>query len=522
MQRRHFLALTGLLAGTLSTKSAFAGLPNTDAASSPNAPPRFASAADTLTHALDRIAELDRQGPQLRSLIELNPDASKIAEALDGERLSGKLRGPLHGVTVVLKDNIATGDSMATSAGSLALDGVKATRDAHLVRRLRDAGAVIVGKANMSEWAGIRSTRPTHGWSARGGLTRNPYALDRSASGSSSGSAVSVAANLTMMAIGTETSGSIVSPCSINGVVGLKPTVGRISRDGVIPLSLTFDSPGPIARNVVDVAMLLSALAGPDERDLATLSAPAPDDYLGALNKDALRGARIGVARGFFTANAGMDGPIELALARLTELGAVLIDPVNIPRRIYGTEQVPIVLHEFKRDLPKWIDAFAPHAPIRTLADLIAFNEAQRDREMPYFGQDFFALALTIDKLTYRRALDKCRKAAREDGLALAFSEHRLDAIVAPTTRTAWRVDLVNGDHSRLHDEFATPAAVAGYPHLTVPAGLVHGLPIGLSFVGPAWSEARLLAYGYAFEQATRWRREPSFAATSSVLPFGG
>jgi amidase len=466
--------------------------------------------------ALDRIAKLDREGPQLRSIIELNPDALTIANTLEAERRRGTLRGALHGVTIVVKDNIATGDSMSTSAGSLALDGVKSKRDAHVVHRLREAGAVILGKANMSEWAGIRSMRSTLGWSARGGLTRNPHALDCSASGSSSGSAVAVAAHFSMMAIGTETSGSIVSPASINGVVGLKPTVGRVSRDGIIPLSCEFDTPGPIARNVIDVAMLLNAMAGSDPNDPATLAAPMPDDYLDMLNKDALRGTRLGVARHCFAKDPETCRQIDRALARLSELGAELVDPVDMPQLLpQGHKQLAIVIHEFKRDLPKWIDTFAPHAPIRSLADLVAFNEAHRDQEMPYYGQEL--LSLTFDDDIYRSALADCRKAAREDGLDRVLSEHRLDAIVAPTTRVAWPIDLVNGDAPPSHYEFAAPAALAGYPHLTVPAGLVRGLPIGLSFVGPAWSEARLLAYGYAFEQATNWRREPRFVANAAA-----
>jgi amidase len=513
MQRRDFLAMTGLIAGTLSTHRALAGLTHTGTSlpGSPELARHPASVVDIVRHTLERIAKLDRQGPQLRSIIELNPDAHTIAEMLDAELLRGTLRRPLHGVTIVVKDNIATGDDMATSAGSLALDGVKAKRDAHVIRLLREAGAVIVGKANMSEWAGIRSARSTLGWSARGGLTRNPYALDRSASGSSSGSAVAVAASLSMMAIGTETSGSIVSPASINGVVGLKPTVGRVSRDGI---TQAFDTPGPIARIVIDVAILLGVIAGADPNYPATLDAPAPDDYLGALNTDALRGARIGVVRGCFTKDSHVDGQIDRALARLSALGAELIDPVKLPPMPYGRDQLAVVVYEFRRDLPKWIDAFAPHAPIRSLADLIAFNEAHRDREMPYFGQEL--LSLTCEDTTYRRALVECRRVTREDGLDRVLDEHRLDAIVAPTTRLAWPVDLVNGDAPPTHNEFAAPPAVAGYPHLTVPAGLVNGLPIGLSFVGRAWSEARLLAYGYAFEQATRWRQEPRFVASAN------
>lgn len=482
--------------------------------------PDPANAVRTSRHYLERIAALDRQGPALRSIIELNPDALQTAAALDAERAAGKLRGPLHGMPIVIKDNIATGDRMATTAGSLALDGVHATRDAHLVERLRAAGGVILGKTNLSEWANLRSTRSTSGWSARGGLSRNPYALDRSTSGSSSGSAAAVAANLTRMAIGTETDGSIVSPASIMGVVGLKPTVGRISRDGIIPISHTQDTPGPITRTVSDAALLLSALAGPDPRDPATLDAPTPGDYLGALDKNALRGARIGVAREFFTGHDEIDQRIEYALAQLMLQGAELIDPIDLPKVSYESEEQAVLLHEFKHDLPIWLATFAPHAPIRTLADVIAFNNAHRDSEMPYFGQELLLQAEALgglDSDAYVKALATCRKGSREDGIDRALREHRLDAIVAPTGGTTWLTDFINGDSGS--DGFSTPAAVAGYPHLTVPAGLVRGLPIGLSFVGPAWSEARLLGLGYAFEQATQWRQEPQFIKQSSMPP---
>jgi amidase len=521
MQRRSFFASLGLLASALSTRNASALPSNMARADATSPAPDPASAVRTGRHYLERIAALDRQGPELRSIIELNPDALQIAAALDAERAAGTLRGPLHGMPIVVKDNIATGDKMATSAGSLALDGVRATRDAHLIERLRAAGGVILGKTNLSEWANIRSSRSASGWSARGGLSRNPYALDRSTSGSSSGSAAAVAANLTRMAIGTETDGSIVSPSSIMGVVGLKPTVGRISRDGIIPISHTQDTPGPIARTVSDAALLLAALSGPDPRDPATLGAPAPDDYLAALDRNALRGARIGVAREFFTGHDEIDERIEYALAKLVLQGAKLVDPIDLPKVGYENEEQAVLLHELKHDLPLWLATFAPHAPIRTLADVIAFNDAHREREMPYFGQELLIQAQALgglDSDVYVKALAACRKSSRDEGIDRAIREHRLDAIVAPTGGTAWLTDFVNGDSSG--DGFSTPAAVAGYPHLTVPAGLVRGLPIGLSFVGPAWSEARLLALGYAFEQATQWREEPQFIKQSSIPPL--
>jgi amidase len=518
MQRRSFFASIGLLASAVSSKGAVADSSNVAQGEVPVAKP--AGSARTTRHYLNRIEQIDRRGPRLRSIIELNPDAMHTARALDAESRAGKLRGPLHGAAIVIKDNIATGDRMSTTAGSLALDGVHATRDAYLVGRLRDAGAVILGKTNLSEWANIRSTRASSGWSGRGGLTLNPYALDRNTSGSSSGSAAAVAAGLAAMAVGTETDGSIVSPASINGLVGLKPTVGRVSRDGIIPISPTQDTPGPITRTVRDAAILLSAMAGPDPRDPATSQAPVPDNYLQALNKDALRNARIGVAREFFTGHDEIDEQIARAIAQLKSLGAEVIDPIDLPKVSYDNQELSVLLHEFKHSLPLWLETFAPHASVRTLADVIAFNEAHRHREMPYFGQELFTQAQALgglDSDVYQKALATCRKQSRDEGLDKVIRAQRLDAIVAPTGGTAWLTDFINGDSSG--GGFSTPAAVAGYPHLTVPCGLVRGLPIGLSFVGPAWSEARLLSLGYAFEQATQWRREPGFMAHTAKPP---
>ena len=522
MRRRRFFESVGLLAAGLLSKGASAASPTSvPPGHPPFKPAGEASATQAVRHALGRIEAIDRRGPRLRSMIELNPDAMQIAAALDAERREGKRRGLLHGVPVVIKDNIATGDRMATTAGSLALDGIRATRDADLVRRLREAGVVVIGKTNLSEWANIRSTRSTSGWSARGGLTRNPFALDRNTSGSSSGSAAAVAAGLVAMAIGTETDGSIVSPASICGVVGLKPTVGRVSRDGIIPISHTQDTPGPITRSVHDAALLLSAIAGVDSHDPQTSAAPAPDDYLRALNKDALKGARIGVAREFFTGHDEVDRQIELAIAQLRLLGADVIDPVDLPRVSYDKEELSVLLHEFKHDLPLWLDTFAPHAQVRNLADVMAFNNAHRNLEQPYFGQELFTQAQALGDLdsdVYKRALATCRTQSRDEGLDRVLVQHGLDAIVAPTGGTAWLTDFINGDSS--NGGFSTPAAVAGYPHLTVPAGQVRGLPVGLSFVGPAWTEARLLALGYAFEQATQWRRDPQFLTRSNVPPL--
>jgi amidase len=521
MQRRRFFASLAVVSTALGSRPAAADTPAPGPAAFPN-PPDLPPANATLAQYLRRIEALDRRGPQLRSIIELNPDAHRIAASLDAERQAGKLRGPLHGTALVVKDNIATGDRMQTTAGSLALDGVHATRDAFLVARLRDAGAVLVGKANLSEWANIRSTRATSGWSGRGGLTRNPHALDRNPSGSSSGAAAAVAAGLVAMAVGTETDGSITSPASINGIVGLKPTVGRVSRDGIVPISSTQDTAGPMTRTVADAARLLAAIAGPDSHDPATLQAPPPDDYVAALDRNALRGARIGVAREYFTTHDEIDGEIERAIAQLIALGATIVDPIELPKVDYASEEQSVLLYEFKHGLPLWLAQFAPDAPVKNLADVIAFNEKHRASEMPFFGQELFVQAQALGNLEsedYRKALAVCAKHAREDGLDHAFRQHRLDAIVAPTGGTAWLTDFINGDSAS--DGFSTPAAVAGYPHLTVPAGFVRGLPVGLSFVGPAWSEARLLAYGYAFEQATQWRRDPQFVTQSSMPPLG-
>ncbi|HSC65769.1 MAG TPA: amidase [Caldimonas sp.] len=463
---------------------------------------------------LARIEAIDRHGPQLRSVIELNPDALAIAKGLDAERKAGRLRGPLHGVPVLVKDNIATGDRMSTSAGSLALDGVRAPRDAHIVKRLRDAGAVILGKNNLSEWANIRSTRSVSGWSARGGLTRNPYALDRSTSGSSSGTAAAVAASLAPLGVGTETDGSIVSPASICGLVGLKPTVGRISRDGIVPISPTQDTPGPMARSVGDAALLYAAMAGRDGADDATAAAPGDAVPTAiALPEEALRGARLGVARAYFTGFDELDALIDQAIVVMKRAGAEIVDPVDLAPATYSDAELRVLLYELKASLPRYLATFAPGAKVKTLADAIAFNRANHDREMPWFGQELFEKAEAYGGLDAREYLDavaECRKGARDDGLDRVLKAHRLDALIAPTGGPAWLIDPVNGDHSGTG--FSSPAAVAGYPHLTVPAGFVRGLPVGVSFAGAAWSELRLLALGQAFERITSHRRPPRFA----------
>jgi len=466
---------------------------------------------------LNRIEAIDRRGPRINSVIELNPEAPAQARALDTERKAGKVRGPLHGLPVLLKDNIATGDRMSTSAGSLALAGVRAARDAHIVKRLRDAGAVVLGKTNLSEWANIRSTRSTSGWSARGGLTRNPYALDRNTSGSSSGTGAAIAAGLAPLGVGTETDGSIVSPSSINGLVGLKPTVGRVSRDGIIPISHTQDTAGPMTRTVADAALLFAALQGPDAADEATAKAPAPSEQ--PLAADALKGARLGIARNFLTGFDEADALFEAAVKQLRAAGAEVIEDIGLPPVSYGEAELNVLLYELKHGLALWLKTFAPQAAVKNLADVIAFNVAQRDKEMPYFAQELFDKAQALgdlDSAEYRDALAACAKGSRADTLDKAFETHKLDALIAPTGGLAWLTDPVNGDH--YGTSFSTPAAVAGYPHLTVPCGLVRGLPLGLSFVGPAWSEWRLLALGHAYEQAAQARRPPRFLRHS--VPF--
>jgi amidase len=467
---------------------------------------------------LARIDELDRGGPALHSVIERNPDALSIARALDRERKASGPRGPLHGMPVLLKDNIDTHDRMQTTAGSLALAGTIAPREAFLVQRLRAAGAVILGKTNLSEWANFRSTRSTSGWSGRGGLTRNPYALDRNPSGSSSGSAVAVAANLCAVAVGTETDGSILSPSSYNGIVGLKPTVGLISRAGVIPISHSQDTAGPMARTVADAAALLGALTGPDPTDAATSASAGHGhaDYTHFLEPHSLRGTRLGVARKFFGISAETDRLIEDALAALRRGGATLIDPADLPSHgKLGNAEFEVMLYEFKAGLNGYLAAAGPGAQVRTLAELIEFNERHRAQELPYFGQEILLKAEgkgPLSEPAYREALQQCRSVMREEGIDAIMDRHQLDALVAPTTGPAHVTDLVYGDRDT--GGSTTPAAVAGYPSLTVPAGFVQGLPVGLTFFGRAWSEPRLIGLAYAFEQATRVRRPPRFYVT--------
>jgi len=468
---------------------------------------------------LGRIAAMDRTGVSLQSIIETNPDALTRAEELDRERAAKGTRGPLHGIPVLLKDNIDTADRMTTTAGSLALEGSIPPRDSHVAERLHAAGAVLLAKTNLSEWANIRSNRSSSGWSGRGGQCRNPYVLDRNPCGSSSGSAAAVSANFGAVAVGTETDGSIVCPASANGVVGIKPTVGLVSRAGIIPISHTQDTAGPLCRTVADAAALLSALAGADPRDPATApaAAHAEKDYTKQLDRAGLRGARIGVARAkFFGYSDVTDRLAEAALGVLRREGAVLVDPADIPNAgSYDDAELQVLLYELKADLNAYLAALGPTAPVRTLADVIAFNERERAREMPFFGQELFVQAEAKGPLTspaYRKARATCRRLARTSGLDAVLAKHKLDAIVAPTGNPAWPTDPVNGDH--FTGSSSTPAAVAGYPSVSVPMGYAWGLPVNLSFFGAAWSEPTLIRLAYAFEQITMHRKAPKFLPT--------
>lgn len=490
-----------------------------------------ASATGALTarsiaeHYLERIEALDQHGPLVRSVIECNPDALEIADARDRERRAGKTRGPLHGVSILLKDNIDTHDRMQTTAGSLALEGAIAPRDAFIVKRLRAAGAVILGKTNLSEWANFRGKHSVSGWSSRGGLTRNPYALDRSACGSSSGSGAAVAANFCAGAIGTETDGSIICPAQTNGIVGIKPTLGLLSRSGIIPIAHSQDTPGPMTRTVEDAAILLGALTGVDARDGATRASRkyARKEYVSFLKRNGLQGARIGVARKMAGENPRILKIFESCLEVLRGLGAVVIDPADVPNfdKLVKTERQ--VLHfELKADLNTYLRTAGRGARVRTLADVIRFNDENRARVMPYFGQEHFIIAQAQEGLAskeYRAALAKNRRLTRKEGIDAVMGKYRLDALVVPSGGPAWLIDPVNGDAVDWGVESTSVAAVAGYPHITVPAGYVFGLPVGLSFFGGAWTEGKLIQFGYAFEQATLARREPRFLASADVTP---
>ena len=477
------------------------------------------SARSIVDQYIERIEELDRKGPALHHVIEVNPDARSIAETLDAERRAGKVRGPLHGIPVLLKDNIDTADRMTTTAGSYALEGSIPQRDAFLAQRLRDAGAVLLGKANMSEWANFRSTRSSSGWSARGGQAKNPYVLDRNPCGSSSGSAGAVAANLTALAVGTETDGSIVCPSAMVGIVGLKPTLGLVSRSGIIPIAHSQDTAGPMARTVRDAAILLNGMIGVDSRDSSTARSRSKGftDYTQFLDADGLRGARIGVARAkYFGYSATADKVTEEAIDQMKRLGAVVIDPADLSTAgKFDDTEFEVLLYEFKADLNAYLRSLGRRAPVRTLREIIAFNERNAEKEMPYFGQEIMVMAQKKGPLSegkYRAALAANLRMSRTQGIDAVMEKHRLDALVAPTGSPAWPTDLINGDH--YIGASSTPAAVAGYPNIQVPAGHVHGLPVGISFFGRAWSEPALIRFAYAFEQATKHRKPPEFLPT--------
>ena len=468
---------------------------------------------------LARIHAMDRKGPMLRSIIEINPDALAIADNLDRERKQKGPRGPLHGIPVLVKDNIDTADKMTTTAGSYALEGSIPLRDSHVAQRLREAGAILLGKTNLSEWANFRSSHASSGWSGRGGQARNPYVLDRNPCGSSSGSGAATSANFGVVAVGTETDGSIVCPSSANGLVGIKPTLGLVSRAGIIPIAHSQDTAGPMARTVTDAAILLTVLAGVDSRDAATADSKgnASADYTKFLDAHSLKGARIGVARDkFFGFSDVVDELMQAAINEMKRQGAVIVDPANIATAgKFDDSELEVLLYEFKADLNAYLASLGPKAPMKTMADIIAFNERDKAREMPYFAQELMVRAQAKGPLTEKKYLDALaqnHRMSRTEGIDAVMTEHKLDAMIAPTGGPAWVTDLVNGDH--FTGGYSTPSAVAGYPNINVPVGMAYGLPVGMSIFGRAWSEPRLIGIAYSFEQATKHRRAPQFLPT--------
>ena len=472
------------------------------------------TATKLVTYYLDRIAATNHQGPTLNAVISLNPDALAIAASLDEERSSGSVRGPLHGIPVLLKDNINTQDKMPTTAGALALANNFATSDAFIVQRLRDAGAIILGKANLSEWANFRSTNSMSGWSTTGGQTRNPYVLNRNTCGSSSGSAVAVSANLVPLAVGTETDGSIVCPSAINGVVGIKPTLGLLSRSGIVPIAHSQDTAGPMAKSVRDAALMLSAMTGVDARDLDSAESETHrvSDYTAALNDDALRGARIGVTSnmGYFSDKSNT--VFAAAITQLKAAGAIVVEVGEMPHsEDYGDEEFEVLLYEFKAELNAYLATVNEQGPVHSLSELIAFNLQNSDKTMPHFGQEILFMAEERGDLndeTYLKAREKSRRLARA-GIDTLLQEHELDAIVMTVNTPAWLTDHVNGDHYK--GGSSSPAAVSGYPSVTVPMGNVEGLPVGIAFVGGRWEEAKLIGLAHGFEAQTRARIVPKF-----------
>ena len=521
--RRGFLATTGLAAASCAR-------PPPPQPAAPTGPASFdleevsldqlrqrmesgeLTAARAVELYLERIDQVDKNGPAVNSVIELNPDALALAAQLDEERKQGKIRGPLHGAPILIKDNIDTADKMQTTAGSLALEGSIAQRDSGVAERLRGAGAVILGKTNLSEWANFRSTDSTSGWSGRGGLTRNAYALDHNACGSSSGSGVAPSASLCAAAVGTETNGSIVCPSSINGIVGIKPTLGLVAQAGIIPIAHTQDTAGPMARTVLDAALLLDALADP-------AAAQKAESYAASCRPGGLNGARIGVARQLMGRMKAVDALTEAAIEALKSEGAEVIDLDGLPDGDEVSDAgYQVLLYEFKTDLNKYLAALGDTAKVRTLADVIAFNTANADRELPYFGQEHFERAEEkpgLDAPEYKKALALTKRMSQAEGIDKAVDANRLDAILAPTTGPSWTTDLIHGDHGS-GGSSSLPAR-AGYPNITVPMGFIHGLPVGVSLFGKAWTEPRLIELAYGYEQATKMRRAPKFAPTADL-----
>lgn len=470
---------------------------------------------------LERMADIDKRGHAINAVIEINPEALAIATALDNERKAGRLRGRLHGIPVLIKDNIDTHDRMMTTAGSLSLAGSIPLQDSFVAGKLRGAGAVIIGKTNLSEWANFRSSHSSSGWSGRGGQTKNPYVLDRNPCGSSSGTGAAIAANLATIGVGTETDGSVVCPSNANSLVGIKPTLGLVSRAGIVPIAHSQDTAGPMCRTVTDAAILLGALTGFDSRDDATKASTGRSlaDYTKSLDANGLKGARIGVHRKSFGFSEAVDKLMKDCVDIIKTHGATMIDPADIPTHgKFDDSELEVLLYEFKADLNSYLASLGPRAPVKSLKEIIDFNEQYRDREMPFFGQDLLIKAQAKGPLTekaYRDALAKNRRLSRKEGIDFVMDKNKLDALIAPTGGPPWPTDWVNGDH--FTGGYSTASAVAGYPHITVPAGYVFGLPVGISFFGRPWSEPTLIKFAYAFEQATKARRAPQFLATAKL-----